>query len=544
MSGRGDVEAISTKLWAELDPKEIELLRDPALLHRIKKELDRFIIGEDKNKLLLFLIAASSYTKWPLSAIVTGESSAGKSWLMNNVLRFFNNVEEYTRVTAAAPDRLGTDFTHKILKVEELRGADQAQASLRVWISEGRLRLLTTMQNEKDNGRFTTGVIETKGVPSFITTCTDVNVDTELLNRVFFLSVDESENQTKEVLKFEAEEYKVLGKHTWKEPDPILTRILPSLTFNSMVYIPYTHLLAEIFPIPKGRQFAVKPRRDYKKLLFLIGTIAWIHQLQRQIIQVSKIYRYVVATPADFYLAWQICEEGMRQTLLNLSLRHQTILELFKNRGESFSAREIAEGTGYSQNRAREILNNLVQQGHLMKDVSVRPYRYSLGRQKVEMNTIDDFVEDLCPVYEEKLEEWLKACYTNTTKNTVVKLNDPNPCWNIVVDPITGEEKNLLERPSSSVVLVQHQSKQDPSPIRKEQEEQNTKKSFASNLPFKVENVLKIERLENNFQDKCVICSFTGRMDYQVTLHDGTWGFLCGSCGCRILTVMNNGVQI
>ena len=109
------------KIWGEVDPEVEELLRDPGLLYRVKCELDRFIVGEDKNKLLLFLIAASSYTKWPLSAIITGESSAGKSWLMNNVLRFFDNIEEFTRITAAAPDRLGQDFTNRILKVEELR---------------------------------------------------------------------------------------------------------------------------------------------------------------------------------------------------------------------------------------------------------------------------------------------------------------------------------------------------------------------------------------------------------------------------------------
>jgi len=44
----------------------------------------------------------------------------------------------------------------------------------------------------------------------------------------------------------------------------------------------------------------------------------------------------------------------------------------------------------------------------------------------------------------------------------------------------------------------------------------------------------KLERLTTNIQDKCVVCGFEGRMDWQVTLHDGSWGLLCGECGVKL----------
>jgi len=244
----------SKSLWGDLDPEVEALLKDPALLYRVKCELDRFIVGEDKNKLLLFLICASSYTKFPLGAIITGESSSGKSWLMNNVLRFFDNVEEYTRITPSAPDRLGVDFTNRILKVEELKGSEQAQATLRVWISEGKLRLLTTSTDTRE-----AEVIETLGVPTFITTCSEVNVDTELLNRVFFLSIDESREQTRKILEFEAKEYGILGIENEKDIDPIFKRMFQPLMFIDKVIIPYADILAKHFPIPEGKEFEVKP---------------------------------------------------------------------------------------------------------------------------------------------------------------------------------------------------------------------------------------------------------------------------------------------
>jgi hypothetical protein len=46
--------------------------------------------------------------------------------------------------------------------------------------------------------------------------------------------------------------------------------------------------------------------------------------------------------------------------------------------------------------------------------------------------------------------------------------------------------------------------------------------------------VLKLERLHDNWQDKCVVCGFQGRMDWQVTEHNGSWGLLCGGCGQKL----------
>lgn len=48
---------------------------------------------------------------------------------------------------------------------------------------------------------------------------------------------------------------------------------------------------------------------------------------------------------------------------------------------------------------------------------------------------------------------------------------------------------------------------------------------------FKVADVLKLERLGPGFQDKCSLCGFSGRMDWQVTFHDKSWGLLCDKCG-------------
>jgi hypothetical protein len=49
-----------------------------------------------------------------------------------------------------------------------------------------------------------------------------------------------------------------------------------------------------------------------------------------------------------------------------------------------------------------------------------------------------------------------------------------------------------------------------------------------------VNKIEKLERLEGKFEDKCFLCSYSGRMDYQATFHNQTWTLLCGICGLKV----------
>src|SRR5438445_11617364 len=73
-------------------------------LVKVKEFLDREIIGEDDNKQILFLVCLSSLTKNPLSCVVKGLSSGGKSRTVNKVLDIFRDVGmviEFSRITPA-----------------------------------------------------------------------------------------------------------------------------------------------------------------------------------------------------------------------------------------------------------------------------------------------------------------------------------------------------------------------------------------------------------------------------------------------------------
>lgn len=56
-----------------------------------------------------------------------------------------------------------------------------------------------------------------------------------------------------------------------------------------------------------------------------------------------------------------------------------------------------------------------------------------------------------------------------------------------------------------------------------------------------VSKTKSITRLTSEYNDKCFLCGFNGRMDWQATLFNGSWGLLCDSCGQKLTERLNNG---
>ncbi|MGQ9469715.1 MAG: hypothetical protein ACUVTD_07870 [Nitrososphaerales archaeon] len=104
------------------------LLRDKELLCRIREVMDKEIVGEYENKLLLFLIFLSKDlgAENAQACFIMGESSSGKSYLMHKVLSYFPEecVIWLTRSTTHGLEYFckDKDLTGHILAIEEALG--------------------------------------------------------------------------------------------------------------------------------------------------------------------------------------------------------------------------------------------------------------------------------------------------------------------------------------------------------------------------------------------------------------------------------------
>lgn len=403
------------KKEAEIREKTEAFARRPDLLKCIKEEYDRFIVGEDSNKLLLFLICVSKYDKKPLGAIVTGSSSAGKNWIVDNVTKLFiGSVRSFSRITPASLDRLQENMSNKILVLKELGGL-QAQPSLRVWLSEGGLNLLTTERDEE--GRMAAFEVATEGVPVFITTTSRYQIEKQLQNRLIMIGLDESKEQTRKILLYQAKKFSKTDFQL--APNPVINAFLnignPSILLPFNVMIPYAEEIAKIFPAD-----SITARRDQEKLLMIIKMSAFLHQYQRTKAQDpdNKMRFYVIADKVDFKYALDIGGKSLEQTLAGIQKRAMEALEIFKTE-EKKNTRQLADSLKISTYSARNIANALVNAGYLHKDDSQKTHVFELREsQNVEFTNLRSALDHW---NNDDFEKWLQ------TEELIIKEKAPEP---------------------------------------------------------------------------------------------------------------------
>jgi DNA primase len=121
----------TTPAMSDADVKAaLALLQDPQLMARVLGDLARCgVVGEEANKQVAYLAAVSRLLERPLAVLVQSSSAAGKSALMDAVLRFMPAEQRivYSAMTGQSLFYLGDkDLKHKILAITEEEGASQA----------------------------------------------------------------------------------------------------------------------------------------------------------------------------------------------------------------------------------------------------------------------------------------------------------------------------------------------------------------------------------------------------------------------------------
>jgi len=374
-------------------------LRDPGLLNWVSDVLDCRIVGEKLTKLLLFLVALSYKANDPQGVIIQGPPSIGKSWLCKNVLRLFPNVLNLTRVTMAFFDRTGADLDHYILYITELGGQEQATPTLRVMLSEGELTLGTV-----DVGQHgpTPKVIQTKGSPVYVTTTTKELIEPQLAARTWLLTPDSSEEQTRHILRYQAERAKKFIQEGYSHKEMVLRALIYALK-DFDVLVPYASELSELFPVGE-----YNARRDFKRLLSLIKCIALLFQRQRLKLKLDG-GAAIIAGLSDLLMATWIIKPVMLPTLYSLPQKALDFIRTFEqNPDVEYTARSMGAEHHLSQKRARDILNGLMDRGFAYRDTARKPYRFEWSEKTLEEGTIFSIarLSDFFP--SEAFENWLK----------------------------------------------------------------------------------------------------------------------------------------
>ena len=337
--------------------------------------------GQDRNKLLLYMIATSRKMENPLACIVRGESSAGKTHLAESIIKLIppGEKETLTRATKQA-FFYEDDLSHKLIYVREAAGCEEAAYAVRTLLSEKVLEL------RRPSGLSVEKLV-VRGPIAFVETTAEETLETQKANRVFEIRVDESQEQTLEVHRTQRERCTLKGLERNQQLEDIIDKhhIAQKLLKPLPVVIPYATYIE--FPSK-----LVRNRRDHQRFLDLICTSAFLHQFQRPHGK-SNGHEYIEATLQDYEIAYWLMGPVLARALDDYRTKPRELLDgicnMVRERSGAepyalwktvFTRAELAEYLGWTRRQVRTHIKELedLEAIEIVRGGRGREYRYRL----------------------------------------------------------------------------------------------------------------------------------------------------------------------
>ena len=255
----------------------IEFLKKKNLMRATNELIGRSgIVGEELNRLIMWLIYTSRKTNKPLHIISMGSSGTGKSHLQEKVGELMPD-EDVIEITALTENAFyyfdKAELGHKLILIEDLDGIWSALYPLRELQSKQRISKTVTIKDK--NGNTKTIHLKVYG-PVCIAGCTTKeSLYEDNANRCFLIYLDESNEQDERVMdlqrKISAGKINLAEQQQAVQLLQNVQRVLQPIT----VINPY----AEFLQIPKE---VFKQRRTNAHYLAFIEVITFFKQYERE----------------------------------------------------------------------------------------------------------------------------------------------------------------------------------------------------------------------------------------------------------------------
>lgn len=266
------------KLLTDAERKAaLEFLQQPNLLQTTNALIGRSgIVGEELNRLIMWLIYTSRKTNKPLHIISMGSSGTGKSHLQEKVGELMPD-EDKIEITALTENAFyyfdKAELGHKLILIEDLDGIWSALYPLRELQSKQRISKTVTIKDK--NGNTKTIHLKVYG-PVCIAGCTTKeSLYEDNANRCFLIYLDESSEQDERVMNYQRK----LSAGKINTGDETAARQLLQNVQRILTPITVINPFAELLQIPKE---VFKQRRTNAHYLAFIEVISFYKQYGRE----------------------------------------------------------------------------------------------------------------------------------------------------------------------------------------------------------------------------------------------------------------------
>jgi hypothetical protein len=287
----GQLEEYRMKQLKENQPKPYEpprlsnderkaaesFLKSENLLERTNELIGKSgVVGEEVNRLIMFLIYTSRKREQPLHIVSLGSSGTGKTHLQEKVGELMPDEDriEITTLSENAFYYFGQrELKNKLILIEDLDGAENVLYPLRELQSKKRISKTVAHKNTKGETKTLHLVVEGPVSVSGCTTREQIYEDNA--NRSFLIYLDESQEQDSRIMDYQR---KLSAGKVNTEEERTAAELLRNCQ-RLLEPIKVVNPFAELLHIPKE---VFKPRRTNNHYLQFIEAVTFYHQHQRE----------------------------------------------------------------------------------------------------------------------------------------------------------------------------------------------------------------------------------------------------------------------
>ncbi|MFS4469606.1 hypothetical protein [Maribacter sp. 2210JD10-5] len=356
----------------ELTKKEeteaIKLLKKQNLLQLTNDLIGNSgVIGEETNRLLMYIIFTSRKSANPLHCISLGSSGTGKTHLQSKVAELIpeHDIVDMTVLSENAFYYFNrTELQHKLILIEDMDGAENALYPLRELQSK---RSITKRVSHKDrNGNTKTIKLTVEG-PVCVAGCTtQESIYEDNSNRSFLLYIDESHEQDEKIMQYQR---KLSAGNVNIDAELKAKRQLQNVQ-HLLKKIRVVNPFAEHLQLP---QSVFKPRRTNSHYLQFIEAVTFYKQWQRhRHYDKNTGEEYIETTIEDIKEANQLLQEVLLRKSDMISGACRNYLEALKtylkaNKQTTFTNAEIRRNLRIKGTTLRRYHTQLIADNYIKK---------------------------------------------------------------------------------------------------------------------------------------------------------------------------------
>jgi len=388
--------------------------KKPKLIKRLNELLGQTgIVGEDRNRIFLLIIAISHKMQETLHALIQGSSGSGKTRLLKQVSDCMpkENVTKLTRLSDKVLYNFPENyFINRLLCLEDIDGlSEEAEFAFRELQSNGELNSATSIK--LDNGQITSGQKTVKGPIASLACTTHGEIYEDNMSRVFLIAVDESLEQTKRIIEYQNK--KAAGLIDYKKEQEIknyLQKFISIIQAREVI-----NPFAEKIQLPEEAQ---KIRRLNDLFQSFVKMITILNQYQRKqderkrlITEIEDIETAVAVMFESIVLKVDELDGSLRQFYEQLKSYLQKQYNGSHKTAE-FTLREVRHALKGSKTQVFRYANDLTNLEYIKQcgGYSNRGFSYKI--------TYWDNYESMREKIKQNLDNQVKAIKEGTPRNT------------------------------------------------------------------------------------------------------------------------------